>query len=84
MRLEQRQRLVDDVALVRLHLIHLARLDELDDPARVEVHAEADAAAMLGQMFDGQPQAARAGGADHEPVAPFGKCSSGSVSLNIS
>ena len=72
-RLEQRQRLIDHVALVRLHLIHLARLQQLDDPARIEVDAERDAAAMLRQVLDRQPQPARTGGADHQPVAALGK-----------
>ncbi len=72
-RLEQRQRLIDDVALVELHHLHLAHLDQLDHPARIEIDHEADAAAMLREMFDGQPQAARSARADHQPVGALRK-----------
>ena len=72
-RLEERQRLVDDVALVELHHLHLAHLDQLDHPARIEIDHEADAAAMLREMFDGEPQPARAARADHQPVSALRK-----------
>ena len=81
--LQEGEGLVDDVALVELHLLHLAALDELDDPARVEVDHEADAAADLAEVLDGEAQAARARGADVQPVGALRKGSSGSVSLNI-
>ena len=65
---ENRDRLIDAMLLVRFELLHPAFFDELDDPARIEIDAEADAAAMLGQMLDGQPQPPRAGRAEHQPV----------------
>ena len=68
---ENRERLIDAVLLVRFELLHPAFLDELDDPARIEVDAEADAAAVLGQMLDGQPQASRPRGPKHQPIRPM-------------
>src|SRR5207248_419317 len=44
-----------------------------DDPARIEIEAEADAAAMLGEMLDGQAEPARTGRAKHEPVGALGE-----------
>ena len=82
--LQERQRLVDDVLLVGLELLHLPLLDQLDDPARIEIDAEADAAAVLGEVLDRQPQPARARRAEHQPVGALRESSSGSVSLNIS
>ena len=70
---KDRQRLVDAVLLVRFEVLHPALLDELDDPARIEIDAEADAAAMLGQVLDRQPQPPRAGRAEHQPVRALGK-----------
>ena len=71
--------------LVGLQVLHPALLDELDHPARVEIDAEADAAAMMGQVLDRQTQPPRAGRAEHQPVRrPSGRYLSGSVSLNIS
>ena len=61
--LEDRDRLVDHVILVRLQMLAPAFLDQLDDPARIEIDAEADAAAILREMLDGQAQPARTGGA---------------------
>ena len=46
----------------------LAHLEELDDPARVEVDDEADAAAVLREVLDGETQAARPRRPEHEPV----------------
>ena len=57
---EDRHRLVDAVFLVGLQVLHPALLDELDHPARVEVDAEADAAAILAEVLDRQPQPPRA------------------------
>ena len=82
--LQQGQGLVDHVLLVRSIIGHLAHLDELDDPARVEVHHEADAAAVLREVLDGEAQPARTRGPDVSQSAPLGKNSSGSVSLNTS
>ena len=79
---EDRDRLVDAMLLVGFEVLHPALLDQLDDPARIEIDAEANAAAMLGQMLDRQPQPPRARGAQHQPVRALGKYSSGSVLLN--
>ena len=65
---EDRDRLVDAMLLVGFELLHPALLDQLDDPPRIEIDAETDAAAMLGQVFDRQPQPPRAGGAEHQPI----------------
>src|SRR4051794_24322677 len=53
---------------VRLEVVHPAFFDELDDPSRVEVDTEADAAAMLRQVLDGETQTPRARRAEHQPV----------------
>ena len=65
---EHRHRLVDHVFLVQLELVHRAALDELDDPTRVEVDAEADAAAVLAEVLDCEPESAGAGRTEHQPV----------------
>src|SRR5579871_1829729 len=54
--------------LVGLGLVDLASLDQLDDPSRVEIDHEADAAAVLAEVLDGQTQTSRAAGPDHDPV----------------
>src|SRR5436190_3231482 len=46
-----------------------AFLDQLDDPPRIKIEAETDPAAYLAEMLDAKPQASRAGGAQHQPVA---------------
>ena len=67
--LQQRQRLVDDVLLVASRPSPISPpLDQLDHPARVEVDHEADAAAVLREVLDGQAQPARAGGPERQPV----------------
>src|SRR5437867_3533263 len=55
--LKNRNRLIDTMVLVGLQLLGPAFLDQLDHPARVQVDAEADAAAVLGEMLDRQAQA---------------------------
>ena len=71
------------VILVGLQVLHPALLDQLDHPARIEIHAEADAAAMLRQVFDAKAQdAADREGPSISQFEPRGKYSSGSVSLN--
>ena len=77
--LEQRQRLIDDVALVGLHHLHLAPLDQLDHPARIEIDAKVDAAAMLGEMLDGEAKPTWSARPDLEPVASFRKVLIGQV-----
>ena len=49
-------------------MIELFCADELFYPARIEVDEVAGAAAHVGEMFDGEAQAARAGRAHHQPV----------------
>src|SRR5262249_43961720 len=58
MRLQNRQRLIDTVTLILLCPRDVALLEQLDHPARIEIDAEADAAAVLAQMLDRQPQPA--------------------------
>ena len=70
---EDGQGLIDAMLFVEIGFLNFAALEELDDPARVEIDAEGDAAAMLGEMLDGQAQPARAGGAEHEPVGSLGE-----------
>ena len=68
--IEDRDRLIDHVILVGLQVLAPALLDQLDDPARIEVHAEADAAAVLREVLDRQTQTPRAGRPQHQPVRP--------------
>ena len=77
--------LLDHVRLVSIQVFDRARLDQLDDPARIEVDAKADAAAVLAQ--DARRQAAAV--ADRRARASAsssrsGKYSSGRVSPNNS
>ena len=51
-------------------MFHPATLDELDDPARIQIDAEADAATKLRQVLHGQPQPPRTRRAQHQPVRP--------------
>src|SRR5262249_15725266 len=67
-RFQNRDRLIDHVILVRLEMLAPPLLDELDDPAGIEIDAEADAAAELREMFDGEAQAARPRRTEHQPV----------------
>ena len=53
MRPQQRQGLIDDVLLVALHRVHAPHLEQLDDPARIQIHHEADPTAMLRQVLHG-------------------------------
>ena len=71
---QQGEGLFDDVLFVGFGFVDLAALDQLDDPARVEVGHEADPAAMLGEMLDRQSEAAGTAGADHDPVGAAGEC----------
>jgi hypothetical protein len=58
---------------VCFELLHPALFDELDHPSRIEVHAKANSAAMLAQVFHGKPQPSRARRAQHQPVGAFRK-----------
>ena len=60
--------LVDDVFLIELGHAHFAHADEAFHPAGVEVDEVTGTAADVGEVLDGEAQAARAGGADHQPV----------------
>src|SRR5690606_28800388 len=44
-------------------------LDQLHHPPGVEIHAETDAATVLAEMLNRQPQTPRARRAEHHPVA---------------
>ena len=70
---QNRDRLIDAVLLVRFEVLRPALLDELDDPPRIEIDAEADAAAILSQVLDRQPQPPRTRGAQHQPVGALGE-----------
>src|SRR6185503_21316053 len=61
--------LLDDVLLVLLSHLRLAHLDQLDDPARIEIDHKTDPAAMLRQVLDCQTQSTRAGWSKREPVS---------------
>ena len=65
--------LVDAVLLVFFQVFHPSLFDQLDDPARIQVDAETDAAAMLSQMLDGQSQPTRSARTEHQPVGSLGK-----------
>src|SRR6185436_2408814 len=58
---QQGEALLNYVLLVLFGLFCLALLNQLDDPTRIKIHHEANAAAKLCQMFDGEAQTARAG-----------------------
>src|SRR4029079_13550538 len=58
---------------VRLEVIPPALLNQLDDPARIEIDAEADAASVLREVFDRKAKPARPARAEHEPVGPLRK-----------
>src|SRR5687767_6060312 len=58
---------------IELQLGHRAALDQLDDPARIEIDAETDSAAMLAEMFDRQPETAWSRRPEHQPVRPLRK-----------
>ena len=49
-------------------MLHPSLLNELDDPARVEIDAEADTATVLGEMLDREPQPPRPRRPEHQPV----------------
>ena len=70
---QNRHGLLDDVFLVGFQVLHPAFLDELDDPAWIEIDTETDAAAVLAQVLHCQSQAPRTGWAEHEPVGAFGE-----------
>src|SRR5688572_19803297 len=49
-------------------MVDAAGAYELDDPARIEIDAEADAAAVLAQVLDGEAQPAWTGRTQHQPI----------------
>ena len=64
-------RLLHDVRLVALDLVHFFPHDQLLDPAGIEIDMVATAAAEVREMFNGETKATRTGRADHDPVAAF-------------
>src|SRR5262249_54008679 len=56
-----------------LEVVHPSLLNEFDDPAWIKIDAEADAAAKLTHVFDGQAQPPRARRSQHEPIRTLGK-----------
>src|SRR5690606_12325051 len=68
---QDRDRLIDAVLLVLFEVFHPPLLDQLHDPARIEIDAEADAAAILTQMLDRQTQPTRTRRTEHQPVRPL-------------
>ena len=66
-------RLIDAMLLVLFQVFHPPLLDQLHDPARIQIDAETDAAAMLCQVLDRQTQATGSRGAQHQPVRTFGE-----------
>ena len=48
--------------------MHVAALEQLDHPARVEIETKTDAAANLRQMLHSEAQAPGAAGPDHDPI----------------
>ena len=72
--LQDRHGLVDDVILVGLEMLAPSLLDQLDHPPRVEIDAEADAAAAkLRQVLDRQAQPPGPRRPEHQPVRPPGE-----------
>src|SRR5216683_2638578 len=70
-RLEHGQRLLDDMILVGIEVLHPAFFDKFHDPARIEIDAKTDAAAELAQVLNGQTQTPGAGGPEHQPISAF-------------
>src|SRR6185369_6561948 len=70
---KNRDRLIDDVVLVGLELIHPTLLNQLDHPARIEINREADAGTVLRQMLDREPETPRPARTEHQPVRSFWK-----------
>ena len=60
--------LVDNVFLIELGHAHFAHADQAFHPTRIEIDEITGTAADVSEVLDGEAQAARAGGADHEPV----------------
>src|SRR5262249_14921110 len=60
--------LIDHVIFVGAEVLGPAFPDELDDPSWVQVHAEADTAPILGEVFHREPEAAWTGRPQHQPV----------------
>src|SRR6266545_2100880 len=71
--LQNRHRLVHHVFHVSFGLVGLFVADDLLHPARVEIDEVTGAAAEIGEVLDGQTQAARAGRTDHQPRSAPGK-----------
>src|SRR6185295_5253901 len=59
--------------LVLLSHLWLPHLEQLDYPARIEIDHEADTAAILGQMLNGQAQTTWPGRTKRQPVSALRK-----------
>ena len=66
-------RLVDDVFHVLLHFLVFLAHDQFFHVARVQVHKITGTSAVVGEVLDGEAEAAGAGGTDHEPFAAAGE-----------
>lgn len=65
--------LINTVLFVCFQMFHPALLDQLDDPAGIQIDAEADAAAELAQVLNRQIQPTVTGRPSISQFAPFGK-----------
>ncbi len=66
--LENGHGLIDHVFGIQFGFFGLALLEQFDDPAGVEVDAEADATSVLCEMFDSKPETPRPRRSEHQPV----------------
>ena len=65
---QDHHRLINDVVHVGAGLVKMFVADHLLDPARIQINEVTGTAANVREMFDREPQPARAGGPDHQPV----------------
>src|ERR1051326_5018408 len=71
--LQQREALLHNVLLVLLGHLWLAHLEQLDDPARIEIDHETDTATMLRQVLDRETQPTWTSWPERQPVRTFRK-----------
>src|SRR5262249_1409509 len=71
--LENRDRLFDDMGFIFVEHFGFAPLDQLDDPPGVQIHTEADAAPVLTQVLDREPEPSRPGWTKHQPICALWK-----------
>src|SRR4029079_14262485 len=70
---QQRHALFDDVLLVLLGHLRLAHLQQLNDPARIEVDHQTDPAATFREMLDRETQATWSSWTKRKPIGSFRK-----------